>query len=276
MNGAPGVYCFTLDDNIRFFEQAARAGLPSVFAHPYPALLLRLHQAYGTKFQLNMYESYAPGLFSLAEAPDRWRGELEANADWLRFSFHARHNDPPFPYENAAPETLLADYRAVMGQLRRIAGRAATDATTTLHYVCAGKAACTALRGEGVRGLIGMFYPLPGREALRYYLTPAQAQLLQRQPLWRDTKTGLTFACNDLVLNAVSLPEIVPRLEARRKNFYHVMIHEQYFYQDYEAYQPDFAQKVEAALDWFRGQGLRSCFLEELIPEESTDGKDRL
>lgn len=271
--GAPGVYCFTLDDNIRFLEQATLAGLPSVFAHPYPALLRRLHQTYGAKFQLNMYESYASGSFSLAEVPGRWREELEENADWLRFSFHAKHNDPPFPYEHAAPAALLADYRAVMGQLHRIAGCAATDATTTLHYVCAGKAACALLGQQGVRGLIGMFYPLPGREALRYYLTPAQAKLLQRQPLWRDAETGLTFACNDLVLNAVPLPEIIPRLEARHKHFYHVMIHEQYFYPDYEAYQPDFAQKIAAALAWFNGQGLCSCFLEEVLAEGSTGGK---
>lgn len=263
--GAPGVYCFTLDDNIRFLEESVRGGLPSLFQHPYPALLRRCHQIYGAKFQLNMYDSYAPGGFSLAQAPACWREELEANADWLRFSFHARHNDPPFPYENASPGALLDDYRAVMGQLRRIAGRAATDATTTLHYVCAPKQACAALREEGVRGLVGMFYPLPGREALRYYLTPAQAGLLQRRPLWRDEETGLTFACNDLVLNAVPLGEIAPRLAARPKDFYHVMIHEQYFYPDYEAYQPDFAQKVEAALAWFQEQGLRSCFLEELL-----------
>ena len=59
--GAPGVYCFTLDDNIRFLEESARGGLPSLFQHPYPALLRRCHQVYGAKFQLNMYDSYAPG-----------------------------------------------------------------------------------------------------------------------------------------------------------------------------------------------------------------------
>lgn len=262
----PGVYCVTLDDNIRFLEECTRQGLDSVFDHPYPALLRKLHLVYGAKFQMNMYQSYQPGGFSLADVPEVWRKELEASAHWLRFSFHARNNDPPFPYAHAAPEALLEDFRAVSRQLHRIAGRAATDATTTLHYVCASREACQALRAEGVRGLIGMFLPLDGPKALRYYLSPEQAALVNRQGLWQDRETDLLFACNDVVLNTVETEEIVPILESRSKGFYHVMIHEQYFYPDYEAYQPDFARKVEEPLKWFQAHGLSSCFLEELLP----------
>ena len=101
-----------------------------------------------------MYYCYALNEFSLADVPDIWRNELEQNSGWLRFSFHAYANDPPFPYDNAAADNVLADYRAVMVQMHRIAGKAATDATTTLHYVCATKETCTALRKEGVRLLL--------------------------------------------------------------------------------------------------------------------------
>lgn len=265
---AGGAYCFTLDDNIRFLEESTRDGVDSIFEHPYPALLRRMHEKYGAKFQLNMYESYEPDSFSLRDAPDRWRAELEQNADWLRFSFHARNNDPPYPYEHAAPEVLLRDYRAVMHELRRIAGAAATDATTTLHYVCAEKEACAALYREGVRGLIGMFHPQSGRESLRYYLTPEQAGHVHALHQWCDAETGLFFVCNDMVLNAVPLERIIPELSRKEQPFYQVMIHEQYFYPDYSDYQPDFEQKVEAPLAWFQRKGLRSCFLEEWMAEE--------
>lgn len=267
MRGAGrGICCFTVDDNIRFLEESTRAGFRSIFEHPYPALLLRMHKAYGAKFQLNMYYSYEPGSFSLAEVPGCWREELEQNAHWLRFSFHARHNDPPFPYEQAAPAALIEDYRAVLRQLRRIAGRAATDATTTLHYACATKKACAALRREGVQGLIGMFYPLEGRQALRYYLTPKQAAAMHTHPLWRDEETGLVFARNTLVLNTLPLDEIIPRLAEDSERYFHqVMIHEQYFYPDYEVHQQDFAQKVEAPLIWAKEKNLCHCFLEEVI-----------
>lgn len=265
---AGGAYCFTLDDNIRFLEESTREGANSIFEHPYPALLQRMHKKYGTKFQLNMYESYGPDSFSLRDTPDRWRAELEQNANWLRFSFHARNNDPPYPYEHAAPEVLLKDYQDVMRELRRIAGAAATDATTTLHYVCAEKEACAALYREGVRGLIGMFLPRSRREAMRYYLTPEQADCVHTMHQWYDKETKLFFVCNDLILNTVPLEQIIPELSRKEQPFYQVMIHEQYFYPDYSAYQPDFEQKVESSLEWFRHKGLRSCFLEEWMAEE--------
>lgn len=47
--------------------------------------------------------------------------------------------------------------------------------------------------------------------------------------------------------------------------FCQVMIHEQYFYPDYSAWQPDFARKVELPLALFQEIGLRSCFLEEIL-----------
>lgn len=258
-------YCFTLDDNIRFLEESSKSALASVFQHPYMELFWRMHQKYGAKFQFNMYYSYEPGGFSLAEVPDRWKEELEENAQWLRFSFHARHNDPPFPYAHSSSRDLLKDYTDVMTQLRRIAGKAATDATTTLHYVCATREACAALQSRGMRGLIGMFLPEQDRAALRYYLTEEQSAWLRRYPLCCDEDTRLIFAKNDVVLNSVPLEEIEPALRRIPKDFYHIMIHEQYFYPDYCNWQPDFSQKVEAPLKLFQEMGLPSCFLEEII-----------
>lgn len=260
-----GGYCFTLDDNIRFLEEATRREYRSIFEHPYPNLLLRLHQTYGTKFQMNMYYSYTPGGFSLADVPDRWKKELEDNACWLRFSFHARHNDPPFPYEHAAKETLECDYLLVMDQLRRIAGNAATDATTTLHYVCAPKEACVGLKKQGLQALIGMFLPEDGRKALRYYLSSEEAESVRTHGIWMQEETGLYFACNQMVLNQLTPDQIVCRLKEGKNQFHQVMIHEQYFYPDYPNYQPDFAQKMELPLKLFQEWGLQSCFLEELL-----------
>ncbi len=258
-------YCFTLDDNIRFLEESTLSGATSIFDHPYMRLFQEMHLRYNAKFQFNMFYSYTPDGFSLADVPDCWRNELEANADWMRFSFHARYNDPPFPYEQSTAEEIRKDYCDVMRHIQRIAGKAATNSTTTLHYVCTTKQACIALKKCGIRGLIGMFYPMEGREALRYYLTPEQADQVREKSFWEDPETGLVFVRNDMVLNTVDLGHIRSELARDKKIFYQVMIHEQYFYQDYVHYQPDFTAKVEAALAYFTEIGLSSYFLEDLI-----------
>ena len=57
------VYCFTLDDNIRFMEEACRRNVSSLFQIPYLAMLFRQHKEFGCKFQLNMFYSYYPAVF---------------------------------------------------------------------------------------------------------------------------------------------------------------------------------------------------------------------
>ena len=89
------IYCFTLDDNIRFMENACRRKEPSLLQSPYLAMLFRQHKEFGCKFQLNMFYSYYPGSFSLADVPDTYKKELKENSGWLKFSFHACPDDPP-------------------------------------------------------------------------------------------------------------------------------------------------------------------------------------
>ena len=48
-------FCFTVDDNIRFFKEITEQGLGSIFEHPYLAMLRRLHERFGVKIQLNLF-----------------------------------------------------------------------------------------------------------------------------------------------------------------------------------------------------------------------------
>lgn len=45
------------------------------------------------------------------------------------------------------------------------------------------------------------------------------------------------------------------------------LIHEQYFYPDYTAYQPDYFEKIEAAVMWAKEHGYEPAFLDECIFE---------
>jgi hypothetical protein len=59
--------------------------------------------------------------------------------------------------------------------------------------------------------------------------------------------------------------ELLRRLRALLdRDALRVMIHEQYFYSDYHAYQPDFGEKLDQAFGLLRENGYESCFAEEL------------
>lgn len=266
-------YCLTLDDNIRFLEEAYRRNERSLFDTAYLGMLRRLHGRFGCKVQLNMFFSDRPGSFSLADVPGRYRPELEESSQWLKLSFHARHNDPPFPYA-AGGGALLADYLDVLQELARIAGPSALARTTTLHYAAATQKDCSLLRRFGVQGLIGMFYDSAGREGLHYYLPPAIWPALRRGEFYLDPQTDLFFAHNDLILNQIPCDEIPSHLarlngevmRCARAGFLQLMTHEQYFYPNYFAYQPDFEKKLCVALEYLRAENYVSVFLEECLP----------
>mgnify|MGYP003311268643 CR=1 FL=1 len=85
-----------------------------------------------------------------------------------------------------------------------------------------------------------------------------------------DEKTDIYYFNNDMIVNLFPLLEIVPRLERiKDKEFIEVMIHEQYFYEYFHMYQPDFADKVEACVKYLSESGRQSVFLNELIKRKN-------
>lgn len=258
--------CFTLDDNIRFLQELSQAGAQRLDEHPYFEMLQMLHNQYGAKFQLNMFYSYEPGGFSLAQVPDCYRAQFAACASWLRLSFHSAHNDPPFPYETAKPERLTQDFDMVQRELLRIAGQLALTNTTTLHYVAATRNAMEALRLRGVRGFIAMAYDVPGRDALQYHLTPEQGALLRKNDRLYDDQTELWFLHNHMIIDRVPLDEIANRLGMLlEKPMVQLMTHEQYFYEDFQLHQPDFAQKLALCWEMLSAAGYTAVFAEDLL-----------
>ena len=88
------------------------------------------------------------------------------------------------------------------------------------------------------------------------------------QEAYLDRETGMYFKdiCNGPILNLSRLDtlaeEMAPILGSA---FIGVGLHEQYFYPDYYAYQPDYAEKIYLAADILVKNGYRYFFAEELV-----------
>ena len=66
-------FCFTVDDNIRFFQELTETPRLSLFDHPYLAMYRRLHEKHGLKVQLNLF--YRAGDFDLSQFSDCYRAQ---------------------------------------------------------------------------------------------------------------------------------------------------------------------------------------------------------
>jgi len=83
-----------------------------------------------------------------------------------------------------------------------------------------------------------------------------------------DAETGITFKqlCNTSALNLNTLDEVESLFKpVLGKEYIGTMIHEQYFYNDYFAYQPDFDKKIYTMAKILHDNGYEFFFAEELV-----------
>ena len=203
--------------------------------------------------------------FDLTQMPDKWWDEWQENAWWLHLSFHALQNEPNRIYRNAKYAQMAHDYDLVCGHIRRFAGDEVISNTTTVHWAECPKDAIVALRDRGIKRLIGLFWVREGRCTTGYYLPPEQCDYCVGRNAWYDRDTDLTFVTCAAVVNGLSVEQIDPHLDERGASphtgeMIELLIHEQYFREELDLYQPTIRDKVRAALQWVTEKGHRPVF----------------
>lgn len=264
-------YRFSIDDNIWFLKDISKNSdrYKSIFENPYLSCLKEVHDTYGTKIHLNLF--YQTEGFNLSQMTDKFKDEWKANAAWIGLSFHALGEFPDKPYLNAGYDQVKKDCTLVQEQIKRFAGEEVMGHETTLHWGESKVEGCRALRDCGYTALAGYFNVDDNQAAVSYYLTDEQRRHLKKRFIWRDNKEGLIFARLALVINTIKLEQVMPYLDNVKKtynpHYIDLMIHEQYFYPYYSAYQPDWKEKVMTAVKWAVDNGYKPGFLKESVFE---------
>ena len=254
------VFVFTIDDNIRFFRELSENNSRSLFMHPYLKMLKEFNEQYGVKIQLNLF--YQDTAFNLSSFSEQYRKEWKDNADWLKMSFHSKLENP-YPYESAAYEQVYNECNAVQSEILRFAGSESLAATTTIHCTKITAEGLNALKNLGVKGLLGLY----GNSAMpkKSYLTSeADSERIRAGEIVSVDK--IAYAGIDVILNCFSCDGNLRQLQnLKDRDVVKIMIHEQYFYEDYAQYQADFRKKLEQAFEFLIEKGFVSCFFEELL-----------
>ncbi len=280
-------YRFTVDDFIRGFEDIHlhRNEYSSIFENPYLKIFKDAHDKYGSKVHINAFYETGDGSFDLSQMTDRFRDEFTANAEWLSFSFHARREHPDLPYQDKSYDEVKKDCLLVTNELRRIVGSAALRNTTTLHWGGSSVYGTRALRALGYRALCAYLILCHGEDYYKgvyedgqpivsYHLSREQVEHAEHRCFWVDTEEDVVFAKLHMVLNAGDLTAnrveaFLDDLSARptESGFIQMVIHEQHFYPDYVAYEPDYRQRIMMMADWMQRHGYTPASLSDIIEE---------
>ena len=253
-------FCFTIDDNIRFLKEITEQNLDSLFSHPYVAMLRRLHERFGVKIQLNLF--YRMEQFDLSQMIEKYKNEWLESAGWLKLSFHSDFENVS-PYANSDYAEVFGDCHKVNEQILRFASPASLAKTTTIHYCQTTADGVRALADSGIQGLLGLFGS-PERPMMSYDVGEEAAVKIRNGAFL--SVNGMSYAAIDMVINSYKKDAVLPTLTPfLSRQLVCVMIHEQYFYEDYIGYQADFEEKLALVFEFLSVQGYQSCFFEELI-----------
>lgn len=296
---------YFVDDNIRFLENITKNRPESIFDDPYLKAHKELHDKYGLKVQFNLFYENLDKSWNLSMMTDAYKDEFTANKDWMRLGFHSRHELPDWTYLNATYDEVMKDYTDIENEIIRFAGKETLTRSAITHWVAMTKEGMMALKDKGIEMMsctMGDKVDFPEARSVfstdhnfkldaNKKLPVSEAFVGQRRnggftlcnfnhldndgvdkylgkiKMYVEPETGLymnRFAC--ILLNATRLGDCPPILENLKK-YEHVCFanHEQYFYSDYFAYEPDFAEKLDLATKTMLEAGYEFISLDDLV-----------
>lgn len=268
-----GKYRISIDDNIWFLRDITKNSntYKSIFENPYLKAYKDVHDKYGTKFHFNLF--YQTEGFNLSQMTEKFKSEWQANADWIKLTFHALQEFPNRPYDDASYEDMKRDYLLVTNEIIRFAGEELLSPVTTTHWGSATLQGARALRSLGIKALVGYFkHDKEGKPLVSYYNDDETINHLNKRDYWKDNAEDIMFVKHDIVLNTFKLKDIVPYLENIRKDPHQagvmeMMIHEQYFYDYYRSYIPEYKEMLMTAARWATENGYKPAFLSDVVLE---------
>lgn len=267
-------YRLGVDDVIRCFENIYlhQDEYTSIFDDPYLKIFYDLHKEYGTYVHMHIYYQTDDGTFNLSMFPEKYKEEFKANGNWLKFTFHAKADHPDSPYKYASYEQVLREGKQVEKEIIRFAGKEVMSNVTSQHWADSNLWATRAFRNLGFRCIDGYFeFDENGEPSVSYYLNKEQASHAAKRDFWVDNKEDIIFVKDDIIINRYKpeeIPSIMKKITEKGDNsFHYLLIHEQYFYEDYHAYEPDYRERIFATVDWCHKNGYRPVSISSIAFE---------
>ena len=261
-------YRISIDDCIWVFRDLSQNSLvyKSMFDNSFLGMLKELNESYGTKIHLNVF--YNTDGFNLSQMTCKYKEEWKANSDWLKLSFHAYAEFPDKPYKYADYEKVSYDCRLVMNEIRRFAGDEVMEPVTTIHWGEANREGCRALRDLGYKCLAGYFKMENDEPLVSYYFDQEQIEHMCSRYIWIDNSEDIIFSKCAIVIDKNKLDSIADVLnQTGNPPYVDYLVHEQYFHKDYINYQPDYRDKLIAAVKWAQSNGYTPAHLCECVYE---------
>ena len=260
-------YNFFIDDCSFFLRSIALSKPASIFEEMFLGRLKKIHDKFGTKFTLNLFFHDDHHDFSISDFPADYKQEFQANASWLRLSFHAYSEFPDRPYQHADQVKLAADYDLIYREVCRFAGAESFIAPMVVHWGMTNPDNFAVLKERGTRclagGFLGSIAYIGEKHSTQvtdigYHYEKDVAHYIRSSHRFYDRFHDIVLIDNLLCCNYDSQEVIAQKYAALAddpRDTLNLMTHEQYCYSDYFNYIPDHLDRIEKACELAAANG---------------------
>ena len=234
-------------DDVRFCMEdiTTNAGTyTSIFDNPFFAKLKTLHENYNAIFSLYLFTE------NMSSYTTAFADEFTANADWLKFGFHAINGNSNF--ENTTGAQASTAYNDFVNNIISITGTVETiDRLPRLGNFKGNLESMLAIR-DCKCGVVGALSAYDTRDS--YYLSSADSAFVKDHGKLYDATHYMTFFRTIMTMEvsnpSTSLPALLTKAEYNNSNYLVAMMHE------YEVYTSNYeivsamADRIEYACNW--------------------------
>ena len=268
-------YNFFIDDCSFFLRSIALSKPASIFEEMFLGRLKKIHDKFGTKFTLNLFFHDDHHDFSISDFPADYKQEFQANASWLRLSFHAYSEFPDRPYQHADQVKLAADYDLIYREVCRFAGAESFIAPMVVHWAMTNPDNFAVLKERGTRclagGFLGSIAYIGEKHSTQvtdigYHYEKDVAYYIKSSHRFYDRFHDIVLIDNLLCCNYDSQEVIAQKYAALAddpRDTLNLMTHEQYCYSDYFNYIPDHLDRIEKACELAAANGYSPVWFNE-------------
>ena len=187
---------FSIDDFYLAFQDLTNnaSTYKSIFDNEMFAWLKEMHEANGMTISCYCFYQNEDGSFTLDNVPTKYASEFKANADWLRFGFHALKQGANFA--SATAEAAKEAYEKTIAALVKITGSTlCIDRIPRLHNFAGSLEACKGMRDAqcGARGFLAAISNSDGTPRQSYYLAEEENNYIYTHDYLYDAVTQLHF-----------------------------------------------------------------------------------
>ena len=206
----------SLDDQLKCLKDLTdnKDKYSSLFESPYFAPIKTLHDEYGCKFTLMLFNTDKTLNFSLSDVTDKFRNEFGENSQWLKFAYHGP-DTTTYPAKTMSVDDFVSSIEEVYEQINRFASSSCIDKVPRISFFNCTKEQVKAAK---VNGLIMGLLTADDARASNVGLNTEELNIMKNFDTYTDYENNISYFRTEERLDGASTEQVLDRLNKKYDN----------------------------------------------------------